>query len=302
MTSTTNKTLRLVMPQWQGGDLPAYRLGAELLDRMLPTATGPVATIPVPSPPSATGTGAEAPVEDGIKWRSALLAQLEAARTAIASHNPARILTVGGDCLVDLAPIAWLNEQYGDDMAVLWVDAHPDIMRKEQFSHAHAHVLAMLMGDGDADFVKAVPRPVDPSRVLYVGVNDLMPAEQDYLAARKMTVISPETVTESLQPVLDWIRASGASKIAVHFDLDVLDPAGRSYLLFNRPDIPADAFDGIAKGKLALDRIVTLLQAVAGAADIVGLAITEFLPWEMITLANTLARLPLIAPAEDTTA
>lgn len=289
MTRTPANTLRLVMPQWQGGDEPAYRVGAKVLGALLPDATGPVETIEVP-----TAEGADRAPVDGIKSRAALKAQLDAAVEAIASHAPEAVLTVGGDCLVDLAPIAYLSEKYGDDLAVIWVDAHPDVMNKSQFSHAHAHVLAMLLGDGDADFTACVTRPVDPSRVLYVGVNDMMEGEQAYLAERGMRNIDPSEFRADPQAVLEWLKASGATKVAVHFDLDVLSPAGRDYLLFNNPHAPAGAFDGIATGKLELPEIVDILRGVAAQVDMVGLAITEFLPWAMIDLSKALAELPLV--------
>ncbi|MCA0921444.1 arginase family protein [Pseudooceanicola nanhaiensis] len=293
MTRTPANTLRLVMPQWQGGDEPAYRVGAKVLEALLPDATGPVATIPVPL----AATADRAPV-DGIKSRVALVAQLDAAVAAIADHAPEAILTVGGDCLVDLAPIAYLSETYGDDLAVLWIDAHPDVMNKSQFSHAHAHVLAMLLGDGDADFTKCVTRTIDPARVLYVGVNDMMEGEAAYLADRGMTNIDPAALRADTGAVTAWLKASGATKVAVHFDLDVLSPAGRDYLLFNNPHAPAGAFDGIATGKLELDEILTLLRDVGATLDIVGLAITEFLPWGMIDLSRALAALPLAGGEE----
>ncbi|MBT9383572.1 arginase family protein [Pseudooceanicola sp. CBS1P-1] len=283
-------TLRLVMPQWQGGDEPAYRTGALILDAMLPQTAGPREVIEVPL------DGERAPV-DGIKSRAALLTQLQAAEAAIRSHDPAAILTVGGDCLVDLAPIAYLNERY-DDLAVIWVDAHPDIMNKSQFSHAHAHVLAMLMGDGDADFTAAVKKPVDPARVLYVGVNDLMAQESAYLKDRDMTVIGPEALAGGPAPVLEWLKASGARHVAVHFDVDVLDPALRDDLLFNRPDVPADAFEGVATGKLELSQVIEILGAVAGETDVVGLAIAEYLPWKLISLSRSLSALPLVGTAQ----
>jgi hypothetical protein len=50
-------------------------------------------------------------LEDGIVGRSALLTQLRAAQD-IARHQPDRIVVLGGDCLVDLAPFAYLNERY----------------------------------------------------------------------------------------------------------------------------------------------------------------------------------------------
>ena len=146
MTSTT---LRLNMPQWQGGNEPAYRFGAELLAFLAPPADGPEETIDVPYPDE----GATLETDAGIVGRAALLSQARAARAAIDRHSPERILALGGDCLIDLAPIAYLNERYGGKLGVLWVDSHPDVTRPEHFSHAHAHVLGMLMGEGDPDFL-----------------------------------------------------------------------------------------------------------------------------------------------------
>jgi arginase len=82
-------------------------------------------------------TDEDQPVESGIVSRSALLQQLSAARSAIARHNPEAIVILCGDCLVDLAPVAYLSERYGDDLAVLWIDAHPDVMGPAQFQNAH---------------------------------------------------------------------------------------------------------------------------------------------------------------------
>ena len=40
-TPNPNKTLRLLFPQWQGGNNPPYYLGAKLLDWLAPAASGP---------------------------------------------------------------------------------------------------------------------------------------------------------------------------------------------------------------------------------------------------------------------
>ena len=56
------------------------------------------------------------------------------------------MVILGGDCLVDLAPFAYLNERYAGDLAVLWVDAHPDVLTPADFANAHAMVLGNLLG------------------------------------------------------------------------------------------------------------------------------------------------------------
>jgi arginase len=142
------------------------------------------------------------PVECGIVSREALLDQLTAARSAIARHQPEAIVTLGGDCLVDLAPIAYLSERYGEDLAVLWIDAHPDVMGPAQFQNAHAHVLAMLMGEGDSDFVAAVSRPLNPDRILYVGLTETTPFETASLRSTGLPVWARRSLRHP--PNLSW--------------------------------------------------------------------------------------------------
>jgi arginase len=288
MTSTT---LRLNMPQWQGGNEPAYRFGAELLAFLAPPADGPEETIDVPYPEEGTTLKTDA----GIVGRVALLSQARAARAAIDRHSPERIVALGGDCLIDLAPIAYLNERYGGKLGVLWVDSHPDVMRTEHFSHAHAHVLGMLMGEGDPDFVGEVKVPVDPARVMYAGLDDWNDVEGQIIRRLQLRYAGADALAETSQLVLDWIAAQTITHLAVHFALDVLDPAHFAPLLFNRPSVTEDIFAGIPQGRMRLDQVVRLLNDAAGATDMVGLAITEHLPWDMLELRNALHKLPLLA-------
>lgn len=283
------KTLRLNMPQWQGGDEPAYRFGAELLRWMAPPHDGPEETVIVPEP-----DGGVQEIDRGIKARAALLSQARAARAAIERHNPDRIVTLGGDCLVDLAPIAYLNRKYRGTLGVLWIDAHPDVMSAAEFSHAHAHVLAMLLGRGDEAFTAEVPEKLIASRVMIAGMNAWTDTEGEILRALGVRHTPAVEITDNSQPILDWIRREGITHLAVHFDLDVLDPKHFSSLLFNKPGVPENTFDGIAQGTMKLEQVVRLLQEAGKVADMVGLAITEHLPWDVLRLKNGLADLPLM--------
>ena len=294
MTIDPKNVLRLNLPQWQGGDRPDYRLGAQVLAAIAPEPQGPVETIAVPR--SAEDVR---PVDGGIVSREALLDQLTAARSVIARHQPEAIVTLGGDCLVDLAPIAYLSEHYGDDLAVLWIDAHPDVMGPAQFQNAHAHVLAMLMGEGDSDFVAAVSRPLDPRRILYVGLTETTPFETGFIEKHGLAHVSPDELAASAEPVLAWLRAAGAKRVAVHFDVDVLDPADYDFLLFRNPSAAPDAFEGVVRGRMRFAQVSGILNAVAAEADIVGLAITEYLPWSVIEFAKALNTLPLLGNGDS---
>nr|WP_321465486.1 hypothetical protein [uncultured Desulfobulbus sp.] len=109
------------------------------------------------------------------------------------------------------------------------------------------------------------------------------------------TVNPLELVQRGPKPVLEWLRTNGAGKLAIHLDLDVLDPVLFLALLFAEPGIPTNTFDGIAQGRLTMEQIVRLLKEVSAVIDVVGLGIAEHLPWDALALKNMLANLPLLA-------
>jgi arginase len=287
------KTLRLIMPQWQGGTIPTYYLGSQLLAWLCPAASGPVATVPVDEP-----TDAALPLEDGIVARTALLRQADSAAEILRDHSPDRVVVLGGDCLVSLSPFAYLNERYDADLAVLWVDAHPDISTPATFTHAHAMVLGSLLGSGDADFASRVKRPVRAANVMYAGAYAMMPYEQAFVAEHGLRVAGPGELAASSEPVLAWLREIGVRNVAVHLDLDVLDPAGFRSLYFSDPAAAPGAFDGITQGRMTMPQVVRLLADVAKAARVVGLTVAEHLPWDAVALRKMLGALPILGDAQ----
>ena len=291
MSTKKETTLRLNMPQWQGGNRHEYYFGSDLLAWLAPPPDGPVETVPVPAPKP----GETLAVENGILGRRALLRQARAARDAIEKHHPDRIVSLGGDCLIDLAPIAYLNTRYGGDLGVLWVDAHPDVLTPRDFVQGNAQVLGALLGRGDPDLAGEVDTPVKPSRVMYAGLDTWMPVEGAVIDELGLRRAGADSLAETSSPVLDWIASEEIARLAIHFDVDVLDPTRFGPVLFNDPDAPADALANVPRGRMAPTQVVRLLQDVAAACDVVGLAIAEYMPWEAITTRNMLRRLPLLS-------
>lgn len=296
MTGTSATTLRLLFPQWQGGNNPPYHFGAQMLSWLAPEATGPVEQVTVSQP-----DGAALGVEDGILGRRALLAQLSDARRLIDKHRPDRLVVLGGDCLVDLAPFAYLNERYDGDLAVLWVDTHPDVITPKEMEHAHAMVLGNLLGEGDAEFAAAVKRPIKPQNVMFAGRQDtfdtrpkILEMETALIERLKLRSAGPSDLADTSEPVLSWLSSIDAKHLAVHFDLDVLDPTLFRSLLFANPDPSAPAVGGFPSGKMTMEQIVRLLSDVSKAVDVVGLGITEHVPWDALALKTMLSKLPLI--------
>lgn len=291
MSTTESKTLRLFFPQWQGGNNPPYHFGAQLLAWLAPEHDGPSEEVQVAQP-----SDTPLKIEDGIRGRSALFEQYLDARRLIDKHRPDRLVVLGGDCLVDLAPFAYLNERYDGDLAVLWVDAHPDVMTPADYPNAHAHVLGNLLGQGDEQFASTVSRPLKPQNVMYAGLKETSEGETAFIQRFGLKHASPAELANSSAPVLEWFKATGARHLAIHLDLDVLDPALFRALLFANPQTPGE-WDQVPQGKMSIDQVVHLLADIATVADVVGLGIAEHLPWDALALKNMLAKLPLIGSA-----
>lgn len=286
---SVEKTIRLVIPQWQGGNNAAYHFGAELLAWLAPVSKAPVITIPVRSPVNNTLTN-----ENGIMGRSQIVEQLHETVNTIRQYSPENIAVLGGDCLVDLAPFAWLSELYKEKLGVLWIDAHPDVMTPEQFSHSHAHVLGALLGNGDEDLTKIVKTPVSPARVMIAGLNDPSEYEKDFIIRNKINTCSPEEIKSGSHKVMDWIEKEGITCLAIHFDLDVLNFKNFRSVLFANPDIDEHTYDGVGKGSLEIFDVMNLINKAGEKAKVVGIGIAEHLPWDAINMKKMLANLPLM--------
>jgi Arginase family len=142
---TAGPHLRLVWPQGQGAGTesvrslalefpfdiarPGYSVGTKVLQAVLPEHAGPTAVVPV----EMGDLGLEE--RDGIEAKAVVLQQLRSALPIIREHGPARITTVGGECSVSMAPFSQLINKHGDDLAILWIDSHPDADRRARADH-----------------------------------------------------------------------------------------------------------------------------------------------------------------------
>lgn len=286
----TQASLRLLFPQWQGGNNPPYFFGSQLLAWLAPPAQGVVLEISVPEP-----TDAELANEEGIVGRRAIVEQLLEAQDKITRNQPETIVTLGGDCLVSLAPFAWLAEKYGDKLGVLWIDSHPDVMTPQQYPHAHAHVLGALMGNGDVELTQVVRKPLSPGKVLIAGIHSPLDVERQFISEHGITTLSPAELRQHPPAIDERIAREGIEYLAVHLDLDVLDPALFRAVLFARPGRGVHDFGDVAEGKLTIDEVVNLIHKAAVQAKPVGLTVAEHLPWDALNLKNMLEALPLLS-------
>ena len=285
-TTSSGRTLRLLFPQGQGGNGRAYAIGARLLSLLAPDNGDEIIEVPVkPFDPDAPE------MDGGIFWRSDLKIQLASAQAILASRQPDRVVVFGGDCLVQQAPLAYLNEKYRDRFGILWIDAHPDVATPQYRQTAHTMVLGNLLGLGDSEFSAKVPFPVEGPKVAFAGLANTFAYEDEVISSSGAYWLSVEEQTIG-QNISDWIRNEGIDKLAIHLDIDVLDPQIFRSTMFARPDASA-AGPNPRRGLMSMAQLKAILAAATQSTDIVGFGVTEYMPWDAIDLSEIMASLPI---------
>jgi len=230
----------VVVPQWQGSPSSrAMRLvdGAEAIRGDLPAASTRTIEVPLEAG-DAQGTGI-------ARYGSLALVRERVADALAATAGPA--ILIGGDCAVSAAAIAHVT---GDDLALVWFDAHPDLNTPATSPSGAlgGMVLASLIEEG----------VVTPSRVVLAGAREWDPAEQEFARAHGIAALGVDALDEP-QAVADAVAATGARRVYVHIDLDVLDPAEFAGLLEPVP------FGATASQLVAAVRALTTRLPLAGA-------------------------------------
>lgn len=264
----------------------SYPMGARLLAWLAPESDAPLLEVPV-----AQYNGSPLALEDGIRGRKEIVKQLRAARHILDAYEPERVITFGGDCLVSQAPFAYLNEKYAGELGVLWIDAHLDVMTPNEFPNAHAMVLGNLLGEGDAGLAKEVKVYFKPHNVMYAGVDVVRDIEAEPIVRLGMRHASSSELANDSAPVMQWIQDNNIRHIAIHLDLDVLDPRLFRSLLFNIPG--GEEIDAPA-GKMTLEQVTRLITDVSAHTNVVGMTFAEHMPWDDINLMNMMAQLPFM--------
>lgn len=282
----TNKTIRLLMPQWQGGNNPNYSFGAELLAWLAPQNEQPLIKVPVYDPDESS-----LELERGIRGRTQVINQLKSAQQIIAAHQPDSIIMFGGDCLVEQAPFAYLNERYNGELGLIWIDSHPDVSSPKDFENSHTMVLGNLLGEGDTEFANEVKVPLKPSNVFFAGLEETFSHETELIQRLGMKTASTKELINNPNAIKEWIVEQNIKHLAIHLDLDVLDPSAFRSLIFANPD-SKETID-FPMGKMHFPQLTEIIQDASKETNVVGLGITEHLPWDSINLKKLLSTIPI---------
>ena len=248
----------LLYPEWQG-----YGISSAVYDGAIALALGVL--------PDTAFTLIDSPAAEALSWRDGVLGldsiapRFHRALALLRARRPDVVITIGGTCGVEAAPVAYLNERYGGDLAVVWFDAHADLNTPatSPSGHFHGMVLRTVTGTGPREFVDALPRPIHPRQIFLAGTRELDPDEAAFIRDTDICVTPPAALDDPSH-LVNAIRARGFHHVYLHLDLDCFHPDDVPDTLMQTPAGPA--FASVASAHQALRRE---FQAV-------GLSIVEY--------------------------
>jgi arginase len=218
--------------------------------------------------PAASTVTVDIPLDAGSNQGTLVhrLSSLEQVRDSMAlalGKLDGLVITIGGDCGVELAAVQHADSRQ-DAMAVIWLDAHPDLNTPESSPSGAltGMVLRTLLGEGTPTLVPQ--KPLVPSRTILVGIRNVDDGESDYLASSAVRVFG--TQDADANSIGEALAASGATSVYIHVDLDVLDPS---------------EFDGVSDPMpfgLSLATLLEVIAAARAALPLAGAGIAGFAP------------------------
>jgi arginase len=258
--------LFVLYPEWQGsGVSPSVQQGALTIAReLLPE----IHFLIVDSPDE------EALQREGnVLGLTTIASRFRETLARIRRAAPNAVVTVGGTCGVEAAPVAYLNERYDGDLAVAWFDAHGDLNTpgSSPSGHFHGMVLRTLLGEGPAEYVRELRRPLEPAQLFLAGTRDLDAPEREFVERSGITMVPPDALS-SPAVLVDEIRARGFGQVYVHLDLDVLDPGEFPHTL-----IPV-------AGGASLAGVRATIESLAHAFVVAGASILEYVHGDAASL------------------
>lgn len=237
----------VVVPQWQGSPSSrAMRLadGAAAIRADLPASSTREVAVPLEAGDE-QGTGVA---------RFGSLQLVRERLTDVLGELDDAAIVIGGDCGVSAAAVAHVA---GPDLAVVWFDAHPDL-NTPATSPSGAFggmVLASLVENG----------ALDPARVLVAGARVWDGGEEDFAREKGIASVDVAGVADAAA-LAEAVAATGARRVYLHIDLDVLDPA---------------EFDGLLEPipfGLEATQLVAAIKAILARVPLAGATIASFAP------------------------
>lgn len=174
-------------------------------------------------------------------------------------------LILGGDHSLSVSTVPALKERHGEELQVVWVDAHGDINTPSSSPSGHFHgmplaaLLGLFKGSEHKKKLHWLQKPwLRPEDLHYLGLRDLDPSEKQTL----------QELPINLYDLGEWSlfrHRVGLRPLHISFDVDVMDPT-----VFPHTGVPV-------AGGWSLETTQLFFQQIAHM-NVVSLEVVEFNP------------------------
>jgi agmatinase len=171
--------------------------------------------------------------------------------------NDAMLTVLGGDHCTAIATLTAQARRH-PGLAVLWVDAHPDLCEYSRGGRWTCGCALRRALDVSG---------IDPGQVIIVGGRDYDPEELEFIAANAMLLVPVQELSrEPLRAAQKIAARLAGGKVHVSFDIDVLDPA-----FAPGTEIPS-------AGGISTRQALDLLNTATERSTLVGFDVVEVSP------------------------
>lgn len=198
-------------------------------------------------------------------------------------------LTIGGDHSLALGSLRGTMDVFGEDISLLWIDAHGDINTplESTSKNFHGMPLALCIGKEPYDYPREESRFLKAENIYYLGVRDLDPPELERIKRLDIPHYSVDDIrklgqSKLLESVFTSINKGPNKKVHLSLDIDVLDPT----------QVPGTGTP-VPNG-LDIEELRSMLDLIFKNLDVVSIDFVEFNPSldkDQITLEKALVLL-----------
>lgn len=198
-----------------------------------------------------------------------------AAKVLNAFENTTLPFIVGGDHSLALGSIAGASKFLGNDLAVVWIDAHGDINTHETSPSGNIHgmPLAASMGIGYKKLTSIFfdEFKIKPENVFILACRDLDEGEIELIDKLNMNVWTNKVINDKgietvINELLSLLKEKNIKNIHISYDIDCLDP---EYV----PGTGTPVDDG-----LSFNESKALLEAILGTSLVRSMDFVEYNP------------------------
>lgn len=178
------------------------------------------------------------------------------------------VLNIGGDHSIAGPTVAASQKIHGDDLRVVWIDAHADVNTYDSSPSGNYH--GMPLASALHLFQPWVDNslPLKPHQIIYIGLRDIDEFEQQYIKDNNISYYTIDNIdTYGLEHILEQVQEMVYDKpVHLSFDIDSMDPT-----------IAPSTGTPVENG-LELHEVNTIHNRISLAGDIINCDFVEFNP------------------------